>query len=240
MSRYPNGKVPDSVLIHIGGDHYVTAGTNAKWEAMRADVYANEGVWLYITPGPNAYRNLGWQQHYWDTLPYPQAAYPSTSSHGGEHDGDDAMALDIGNWAAIGREKFTHYCNKHGFEPNYFSWEPWHIIDWEPWRTVPAPTPNPTPTPTPEEEEDEEMALKGAHYTNKAGTSVYILFNEVSGFYVEHSGVDGGTYNNPIARDWGTGSWPVITEGHAVVIKRSLDAVRRTTVTGSLSVDLSE
>lgn len=102
---------------------------------------------------------------------------------------------------------------------------------------------NTPPPPTVEvevEEEEEEMAMKGAHYKNKAGTVVYILFNEVSGFYVEHSGVDGRTYNNPIALNWDTNSWPEITEAHAVVIKRALDALRRNTVSGSLSVDLSE
>ncbi len=97
-----------------------------------------------------------------------------------------------------------------------------------------------TETPDEGEEEDEDMAMKGAHYKNKAGTTVYMLFNEISGFYVEHSGVDGGKYNNPIAQNWDTGSWPEITEAHAIVIKRSLDAVRRTAVTGSLSVDLSD
>ncbi|MES2866289.1 MAG: hypothetical protein V4703_05965, partial [Actinomycetota bacterium] len=102
----------------------------------------------------------------------------------------------------------------------------------------PASGGNATPTPAAEqEEEDEDMAMKGAHYP-VGNKTVYLLFNEVSGFYVEHSGVDGG-YNNEIAKNWDTNSWAKITQAHATVIKRSLDAVRRTAVTGSLSVDLS-
>lgn len=88
------------------------------------------------------------------------------------------------------------------------------------------PKPKPTPEPVPEEEEEEEdMAMKGAQYKNAAGTQVFMLFNEVSGFCAEHSGVD-STYNNPLAREWDTNSWPTITEGHAKVIKASLAQVR--------------
>lgn len=97
----------------------------------------------------------------------------------------------------------------------------------------------PAPVPTPEEEDEEdEMAMKGATIKLNSGAVQYILFNEVSGFYTEHSGVD-GAYNNSIARNWDTGSWPQITEAHARVLRRSLDAVRRTELTGSVSADLS-
>lgn len=104
---------------------------------------------------------------------------------------------------------------------------------------TPAKTPaKPKPAVVPEEE-DEDMAMKGAEYVRESDKKKwYILFNDVSGFYVEHTTGLGGKYNNPIAQAWDTNAWPKITEAHANVIKRSLDAVRRTAVTGSLSVDL--
>ena len=100
---------------------------------------------------------------------------------------------------------------------------------------VRPPADNNTPTSTPEtpattQEEEEEM--KGLTYTTDAGkTRIYMLFNEVSGFYSEFSngagkGSMGGEYINPLAQNWKTGSWPTVTEGHAAALKRSLDAVR--------------
>lgn len=86
---------------------------------------------------------------------------------------------------------------------------------------------DPTPfPPTPEEEEDKDMKMKGAAYVRaKDNATVFLLFNEISGFWSEHTGV-GGDYNNSIARTWDTGSWPTITESHANVLKQNLNKVR--------------
>lgn len=102
------------------------------------------------------------------------------------------------------------------------------------WTQVLRPPTTPTSTPetpaTTQEEEEEEM--KGLTYTKDAGkTRIYMLFNEVSGFYNEFGngvgkGSIGGEYINPLAQNWKTGSWPTVTEGHAAALKRSLDAVR--------------
>lgn len=73
-------------------------------------------------------------------------------------------------------------------------------------------------------EEEEEDIMKGATYA-KNGTRYYILFNEVSGFYSEHSGT-GGAYNSAIATAWKTGTWIEITPDHARVLKQNLDKVR--------------
>ena len=90
-------------------------------------------------------------------------------------------------------------------------------------------------TSTPETQvttQEEEEEMKGLTYTKDAGkTRVYMLFNEVSGFYSEFGsgtgkGSMGGEYINPLAQNWKTGSWPTVTEAHAAVLKRSLDAVR--------------
>lgn len=85
------------------------------------------------------------------------------------------------------------------------------------------------PTPEITDEEEDEMALKGASYKSTSGEVVCILFNEVSGFWVEHSGV-GGEYNNPVATDWGTGGWPTLSNDHVnrpfTGLKARLDDVR--------------
>ncbi|WP_102193218.1 hypothetical protein [Microbacterium aurantiacum] len=146
MARYENGRIPFDVLVHLGGEHYLTPGTAAKFIAMRADVWENEGVWLEISPGANGYRWFEKQEEAYRDEPDGNAAYPGSSSHGGEYNGRDAMAVDIGNWGRLGRALFYHYARKHGFEPDVFDWEPWHLIDWEPWAAAPA-TATPAPKP---------------------------------------------------------------------------------------------
>lgn len=133
MARYANGKIPLGELLHLGGEHYLTPATAQRWSALREDVHNNEGVWLNITAGPNAYRDLDAQWRTYREEAPGNAAYPGTSSHGGVYQGRDSMAVDVGNYGAIGADKFYAYARKHGFEPGYFSWEPWHIIDWAPY-----------------------------------------------------------------------------------------------------------
>lgn len=141
MPRYPNGRIPFDVLVHLGGEHYLTPGTASKWAALQADVLANEGVLLQISPGANGYRWYEKQEEAYEDSAPGDAAYPGTSSHGGEYQGRDSMAIDVGNWGQIGMDKFYSYARKHGFEPGFFDWEPWHIIDWDPWAAVPASNP---------------------------------------------------------------------------------------------------
>lgn len=88
-------------------------------------------------------------------------------------------------------------------------------------------------TETPHDPEEEEEMMKGCSYKRTSdNTIVHMLFNEVSGFYQEfHAGVGkqgmGAGYNNPIAQNWKTGSWPTITEAHAKSIKENLIKVRQ-------------
>lgn len=77
----------------------------------------------------------------------------------------------------------------------------------------------------------EEETVKGAFYKKDSNTVVYMLFNEVSGFVSEfgagtNNGKMSGAYVNPLATNWGTGSWPEITKSHADAIKRDLAKVR--------------
>lgn len=141
MPRYSNGYIPRSELVLIEGNHLATRGTAARWEALKADVLKHEGIRLRITGGENAYRSFAGQQFARKNACAKgrcnDAAVPGTSSHGGSLNGRDAGAIDVDNWAALGKEKFYAYCRRNGFEPGYFSWEPWHIIDWAPY-TVPT------------------------------------------------------------------------------------------------------
>lgn len=74
--------------------------------------------------------------------------------------------------------------------------------------------------------------MRGCYY-NDGKTRTYMLFNEVSGFVSEFSaGTDrgpmAGSYVNPIATNWRTGSWPEITKSHATRLKADLALVRGT------------
>ncbi|WP_336630035.1 MULTISPECIES: hypothetical protein [unclassified Microbacterium] len=99
------------------------------------------------------------QRNYWNTMPYPMAAYPGTSSHGGNYNGVESGAVDYGNWGDVGRAVFFDLARRAGFQPGYFDGtggkpdEPWHVIDWSPW-DVPA-----TPAPVaPEQSKEDTMA----------------------------------------------------------------------------------
>lgn len=85
-------------------------------------------------------------------------------------------------------------------------------------------------TTTTTNDEDEEM--KVAFYSKGGNTWVYLVFNELSGFYSEYSAGTGAgkmpsDYNNRIAKNWRTGSYVEITAAHAAALKRSLDATRK-------------
>ena len=83
------------------------------------------------------------------------------------------------------------------------------------------------PLPPPDEEEDEEMpTMKGAYYKRASdGATVYMLFNEASGWWTIHTG-GSGSYNNAISVSWATNAWASISESHALSIQRALDAVK--------------
>lgn len=137
---YANGQIPLNLLIKTASgwnadgywEHLWSPGTLAKWQALVADVLANEGVLLYVTPGWNAYRPLE-PQKLAKKKYGPLAAWPGTSSHGGEYNGVPSMAIDCANWREIGQAKFFAYAKKHGLVPGTFEREPWHLIDYQPW-----------------------------------------------------------------------------------------------------------
>jgi len=251
MPKYANGRIPAGVLFTVASgtdsngywEFQFSQGTWAKWQAAKRYAENKWGRTLYIRTGWNVYRPLNIQQQARDRACAQGnclgAAWPGTSSHGGtwsssRHTGGrlvDALAIDVDpnglTWAQV-----WEACRTAGFLCGAITKdiagidEPWHIIDLDPWRAVPAsegaePFPEQNPV---EESEEDDMKMKGAQY-KKGDVTVYILFNEVSGFYVEHSGAP-ADYNNKIATSWETNSWPKITEAHANVLKNALNNVR--------------
>lgn len=232
--RFENGKVPLDLLVRRparGKDFcLMMPGTAVKHDRLVALAAARFDGWVPVVSGPDdAYRRLAVQQYYSDTMPPGMAAWPGTSSHGGSFEGMECGAVDYGNWGEIGRAPWFQLARDAGFEPGFFNGqygrpvEPWHVIDRTPWH-VPG-----TPKPEIEIEEDDDMSkMKGARYVRAADKkTVYVLFNEGSGFYSEHTTGAGGDYNNPLARNWETGSWPEISESHAGALQRNLALVRR-------------
>lgn len=81
------------------------------------------------------------------------------------------------------------------------------------------------------EEDDDMPKNSGFQYTRSHdGAIVYLIANTGSGFNSEYT--DGGrgkgipgSYNNPVAAAFDTGSYAKITEGHAMAIKAACDRV---------------
>jgi len=138
------------------------------------------------------------------------AAKPGTSPH------EAGNAIDTD-------ERHITLMQEHGWH-RPLSFEPWHFLyraSDDRHRNDPAPATTPKPEQTTEPQEE---TMKG--YSYKYGNKiVHVLFNEVSGFYVRHGGVP-AAYNNAIARNWNTGSWPELTKSHDALIKAQCDQIR--------------
>lgn len=220
MSTYPNGKIPDHLLIRRG-DFLLTAGTWAKFDDLVARVKRREDVTLRIstgsipaTRGAGAFRTYKMQvlvKAYWTLRGKSHmAAYPGTSSHGGEFNGVDALAIDITNYSQIPLHVFFEEGRAAGFQMGYFDgrngrpYEPWHIIDRDPYRKVTAPAAEKNdPIPAEPEEEEDDMSRnimyktieKGAKYPIRVGVT-----NDTSGLWLEFVDNQAGTMNTLAAR----------------------------------------
>lgn len=190
MARHPNGQIPRNTLVKRGNYHYATPGTWAKWDSLVADVQRNEGVTLRITEGLNVYRDYEGQVFARNNACAAgrcnDAAVPGTSSHGGVYNGRDSLAIDVANWGLLGQAKWYDYCRKHGFEPGFFDWEPWHIIDWEPYRSVPSgggssSTPNINIYLSEEEGMYDLINVQGKSGAYRAGTFAIMRSNPAAG-----------------------------------------------------------
>lgn len=261
---YANGRVPLSKLIHRGDNIYLTPSLNARWnEAVRLAL-KKYGVRLWITGdidglgGWNGYRPYDAQVRYKNHYGR-YAAAAGWSSHGGVYGGREVFALDVANWQQLGGTeaqawgRFVAIMRLVGLTTNFVSpKELWHVGDFNnPWvaptfgRPSGGTTTKPVTPPKKEESEEDEMKNSGVYYTRDSKTIVYLMFNTGSGWYHEFSngknaGAMPGSYNNALAGTLATDSWAKITESHARVLKASLDAVRNSKVSGSLSVTIEE
>jgi len=225
MARYPNGGIPRELLHRrvSGGksDAWLMPGTAEKYDRL-VELGRQRYGWTPIISGPDdAYRSLDRQWYYWNTLPFPQAANPGTSSHGGEYNGWDSGALDIGNWGVIGKSAFYELAREAGFEPNYFDWEPWHIIDWSPWTTTPAPTPEPDPVEP--EEEDEDMKETYVWWKNAAGKQQNLVYATGGNGMADYWESNNGEYNTRVAQAHNlAGPTAEISESHGNALLKKL------------------
>ena len=156
MTRYQNGRVPDSALVTLdsAANHCTSPKGAAMWYALRRNVQADHGITLHITPGWNAYRPYAEQEKGRKNACAQgncnAAAVPGWSSHGGtwwdwrKKRWIDALAFDIGDWSQLTKAEFYRQARRVGFEPGLITPavagvdEVWHIILEDPWGAVPA------------------------------------------------------------------------------------------------------
>lgn len=242
MHNYANGQFPLKLFIHRGGNLYFTPSLNARWNEMTRLGVAKYGVRLYVTGnidglgGWNVYRPLLAQRRY--RAHYGNmAAQEGFSSHGGVYGGQQVFAVDISNYTALApgnpslaQARLTALAKAVGLRVNFVKpTEWWHVGDFNNAWVAPtfgqvAINPGTTNKPKPVASEEEDEDMKGMYFT-RGGKTVYALFNDDSGFYVEFTGTN-PSGNNEIAKNWKTESWIGLTESVADAIKRSCAEVR--------------
>ncbi|MBB3158210.1 hypothetical protein FHS07_001906 [Microbacterium proteolyticum] len=163
MARFRNGELPGELLIEIGSGrnedgewkHLLPRSTARKVARLIKIGEERRGRTLAITPGYNCYRPRLWQklarQQACARGRCNDAAVEGTSSHGGEYQGRDSIAIDFANWLWVwgSREAFYAACREVGLTPGVFDWEPWHVCDFDdPFRDVPD-----------EDEEEEDVSF---------------------------------------------------------------------------------
>lgn len=138
MGGYANGRYPLSMMVHLGGLHYLPPGTAARWRWLVQQAFEKYGVILIITPGWNGYRPFDIQVQYKKELGQ-WAATPGLSSHGLIYGGKQVAAVDVHNWGVLGWARFMALCRLAGFTVDFVKpQELWHIGDFNDIWTVPA------------------------------------------------------------------------------------------------------
>ncbi|OZD48656.1 hypothetical protein CH252_19200 [Rhodococcus sp. 06-1477-1B] len=159
MATYENGRVPRGILVTLdtgNGRHLTTVKCMVIWYALRAWVWATYQVWLEISPGMNAYRDIDEQavgrRNACADGNCNAAAAPGWSSHGGNwahpvHTGGrrvDAFAFDVGNWWLLSKDAWFDACRRFGIEPGLIDKsvagvdEWWHVIIFDPFGPPPV------------------------------------------------------------------------------------------------------
>jgi len=162
---HQNGRIPLSQLAPIGKgalpggmqfgkQQYVHPVVARAWAALVRAVHAETGVRLKVTEG---YRDFALQQHYWNTLPFPQAAYPGTSSHGW------ARAVDMYGYTVSALQAVRRIGPRYGWSlaTGDRVGEPWHIEYVASLTSPPDFADGGTTTPiTPTIDEDEMLLVR--------------------------------------------------------------------------------
>lgn len=188
MVLYSNGKIPAGVLkTYASGtdsngywEFQSTPATWARYQAAKRYAEAHFGRTLYIRSGWNIYRPYAVQQaariRECAKGNCNGAAVAGYSSHGGNWNGRDCLAIDIDpnglSWGQV-----WEACRAAGFSCGLITQaisgivggEPWHIIDFNAFvafsgdGSSPFPIPNPIPIIPKEEDMSYPLFIDGKH-----------------------------------------------------------------------------
>lgn len=155
---YPNGEVPlDVVSVVLGTgyedgrywEHRLTPATAARWAEAQRYALEKFGRTILIRSGSCAYRPLDWQIYYrQDACAQGNcngASVPRYSSHGGNWNGRDCLAIDV-DPNGLTWDQVWEACEHAGFSCGLITeaissiagGEPWHIIDFAAFGAVPT------------------------------------------------------------------------------------------------------
>lgn len=114
-----NGRLTGAELTVVQGDMRLAKAAASAWFHLEADVLSETGVDPLISPD-GAYRS------YEDQVRLTGTGYhqyrPGSSVHG------LGIAVDINNWATIGKSRLDEIADRHGFDANTVKNEPWHYL----------------------------------------------------------------------------------------------------------------
>jgi hypothetical protein len=189
MVRYANGQIPPpgtpgsplkTIAKGIDSNGYwefqTTEATYARWKEAKRYAEWKFGRPIFIRTGWNVYRPLDVQRsariRACNQGNCNAAAYPGYSSHGGNWQGRDCLAIDV-DPNGLAWWQVHEACRHAGFAVGLITKaiagidEPWHVIDFNAFGAVPAfGDVKPFPLPLPEEEkkkpkEKDMILLKG-------------------------------------------------------------------------------
>lgn len=217
-------------------DHPEQTGLTDCSGVIRAAYLATSG----INPGKLSFNQA-------DNGQLVQRGYSWTARDPQMWEPGDVIAMDLaGGWDRI--EHVEMYAGLidgvpsmigHGGTPYYGPnvrplSDPWFTRNIVAWKVVRFGTEQPPTPATPllqQDTEEEEMRNIGIYWEEAPNTRKYAIFNYGSGAWHEFSngrgnGPLGGDYVNPLAKAFGTESWPKVTTSHAAEIKEACAKVR--------------
>lgn len=175
MVMFRNGEIPDSVVSVILGsgadsrgrvwEFRCTPASAARWAFAKRYAEAHFGRTIYISSGANFYRSRAWQDIARSDAcasgNCAGAAVPGSSSHGGNWNGRDCLAVDVDR-NGLSWDQVDEAMEAAGFSARLITeamsgipgGERWHYIDFNAFGAVPAFEGS---TPFPIESEEDTM-----------------------------------------------------------------------------------